>query len=53
LSFVRVINFSGPIEKQQHDAVVALVDKMLQLQKEWAEQEKDDRRHALKQRLDA
>jgi hypothetical protein len=41
-------------EKQQHGALVALVDEMLQLQKDYAEaeREKEDRRHALKRRID-
>ena len=51
---VRTIHFADPAEKQQHDALVALVDEMLQLQKEWAEaeREKEDRRHALKRRIE-
>jgi len=48
------INFDDPAEKQQHDALVALVEEMLQLQKDYAEaeREKEDRRHALKRRMD-
>jgi hypothetical protein len=41
-------------EKHQHDALVALVEEMLQLQKDYAvaEREKQDQRHALKRRMD-
>jgi hypothetical protein len=48
------INFADPTEKQQHDEIVALVDEMLQLQKDYAqaEREKEDRRHPLKRRID-
>jgi hypothetical protein len=51
---IRTINFSDPTEKQQHDEIVALVDEMLQLQKDYAqaEREKEDRRHPLKRRID-
>jgi hypothetical protein len=51
---IRRINFDDPAEKQQHNALVALVDEMLQLQKDYAEaeREKEDRRHALKRRMD-
>jgi len=51
---IRTINFDDPAEKQQHDALVALVEEMLQLQKDYAEaeREKEDRRHALKRRMD-
>jgi type I restriction-modification system DNA methylase subunit len=49
------INFSDPAEKAQHDAIVALVEEMLAVQKDYAEaeREKEDRRHALKRRIEA
>ena len=34
---IRRINFADPAEKKQHDAIVALVQEMLDLQKERAE----------------
>jgi hypothetical protein len=45
---------ADPAEKQQHDEIVALVDEMLQLQKDYAqaEREKEGRRHPLKRRID-
>ena len=48
------INFDDPADKKQHDAIVAHVNEMLELQKEFAEAErhKEDRRHALKTRID-
>jgi len=51
---IRRINSDDPAEKQEHDALVALVDEMLQLQKDYAEaeREKQDQRHALKRRMD-
>ena len=51
---IRRIDFDDPKEKQQHDAIVVLVDEMLQLQKDYAEAEgaKEDRRHALKRRME-
>jgi hypothetical protein len=51
---IRRIAFDDPAEKQQHDALVALADEMLQLQKDYAEaeREKQDQRHALKRRMD-
>ncbi|MBI3914771.1 MAG: N-6 DNA methylase [Chloroflexi bacterium] len=51
---IRRINFSDAAEKKQHDAIVARVNEMLELQKEYAEAErnKEDRRHALKSRIE-
>lgn len=51
---IRRINFDDAAEKQQHDAIVALVEEMLQLQKDYAEAErhKEDRRHALGARIE-
>jgi hypothetical protein len=51
---IRRINFDDPAEKQQHDAIVTLVEEMLQLQKDYAQAEraKEDRRHALKRHID-
>ena len=48
------INFDDAAEKQQHDTIVALVEQMLQLQKEYAEasREKLPRADALKRRID-
>ena len=41
------------LNKKQHDALVKLVEEMLELQKERAEVgELDDRRHALKRRIE-
>jgi hypothetical protein len=37
---VRRINFDDPAEKHQHDSIVALVQEMLELQKEYAEAER-------------
>lgn len=43
-----------PQEKAQHDAIVVLVEEMLQLQRDHleAEREKEDRQHALKRRIE-
>jgi hypothetical protein len=51
---IRRLNLDDPADRQRHDAIVTLVDEMLQLQKDWAkaEQAKEDRRHALKRRMD-
>jgi len=51
---IRRINFADAAEKQQHDGIVALVEEMLQLQKEYAEatREKLPRAEALKRRID-
>ncbi len=51
---IRRINFDDAAEKKQHDAIVALVEEMLQLQKEYAEvtHEKLPRADALKRRID-
>jgi hypothetical protein len=50
---IRRINFDDPADRRRHDAIVALVTEMLQLQKDYAqaEREKEDRRHALKRRI--
>jgi len=50
---IRRINFADPADRQRHDAIVALVTEMLQLQKDYAqaEREKEDRRHVLKRRI--
>ena len=52
--FPRRITLADPAEKQQHDAIVALVEEMLQLQKDQAEAEREmeDRRHALQRRIE-
>ncbi|MBM4424257.1 MAG: hypothetical protein FJ030_12860 [Chloroflexi bacterium] len=51
---IRAINFSDPADKARHDALVKLVEEMLELQKERAEAgELDDRRHALARRIGA
>lgn len=51
---IRRINFPDPTEKVQHDAIVSLVEEMLQLQKDYAEAELnlEDRRHPLKRRIE-
>ena len=51
---IRRINFDDAAEKQQHDAIVARVEQMLQLQKEYAQasREKLPRADALKRRID-
>jgi hypothetical protein len=51
---IRRIDFDISAEKRQHDTIVVLVEEMLQLQKEYADAERnlDDRRHALKRRID-
>jgi hypothetical protein len=51
---IRRINFDDPAEKQQHDKIVALVDEMLQLQKEYAAaaREKLPKADVLKRRID-
>jgi type I restriction-modification system DNA methylase subunit len=51
---IRRINFDDPREKAQHDRIVALVDEMLQLQKEYAEANilREDRRLQLKEQID-
>jgi type I restriction-modification system DNA methylase subunit len=51
---IRRINFDDPAEKAQHDRIVALVEEMLQLQKEHAEASArlEDRRWRLKDRID-
>jgi type I restriction-modification system DNA methylase subunit len=51
---IRRINFDDPTERQQHDSIVGLVEEMLHLQMDFAEaeREKEDRRHALKRRID-
>jgi hypothetical protein len=50
---IRRINFDDQADRQRHDAIVALVTEMLQLQKDYAqaEREKEDRRHPLKRRI--
>ncbi len=51
---IRRINFEDPADKKRHDDIVALVNEMLELHKDYAEAErnKEDRRHALKARID-
>jgi hypothetical protein len=51
---IRRVNFDDAAEKQQHDKIVALVEEMLQLQKEYtdATREKLPRADALKRRID-
>jgi hypothetical protein len=51
---IRRINFADPVEKQAHDELAACVDKMLALQKEYAEADRGlrDSRHDLKRRID-
>ena len=48
------INFKDKADKKRHDAIVKLVEEMLELQKDFAEAERqlDDQRHALKRRID-
>jgi len=50
---IRRINFEDPADRRRHDAIVALVTEMLDLQKDCAqaEREKEDQRHALKRRI--
>jgi uncharacterized small protein (DUF1192 family) len=52
---IRRINFDDPAEKKQHDHIVALVEQMLQVHKEYAEASalREDRRLRLKDRIDA
>ncbi len=51
---IRRINFGDAAEKQQHDEIVALVEEMLRIQKEYAKasREKLPRADALKRRVD-
>jgi hypothetical protein len=51
---IRRINFDDPADKQRHDVMVALVEEMLQLQKDHAEAEREkwDKRDILKRRTD-
>ncbi len=50
---IHPINFKDKRDKKRHDAIVKLVEEMLELQKERAEVgELDDRRHALKRRIE-
>lgn len=51
---IRRIDFNDRADKQRHDAIVAKVEEMLQLQKDYAEAERtlDDRRHTLKRRIE-
>ncbi len=48
------INFDNLADKKRHDAIVARVEEMLQLQKGYAEAERnlEDRRHTLKRRIE-
>jgi hypothetical protein len=50
---IRTINFADAADRQKHDAVVALVEEMLQLRKDHAhaEREKLDTRHTLQARI--
>jgi hypothetical protein len=50
---IRCINFTDTTDKQKHAAIVALVEEMLQLQKNHAhaEREKLDARHTLQMRI--
>jgi hypothetical protein len=53
---IRRINFADPAEKKQHDEIVARVEEMLELQKEYAAAAREkfaDRMDALKRRIDA
>ncbi|MEW5721155.1 MAG: hypothetical protein AB1817_21195 [Chloroflexota bacterium] len=52
---IRRINFADAAEKQQHDAIVAFVEEMLELQKEYAvaAREKLPRAGARKWKIDA
>ncbi|CAG0947139.1 Type IIS restriction enzyme Eco57I [Anaerolineae bacterium] len=52
---IRRINFDDKQEKKQHDAIVALVEEMLELQKDYAEaaREKLPRADSLKRKIDA
>jgi hypothetical protein len=52
---IRRINFADPAEKKQHHDIVALVQEMLELQKEYAEAERGkfrDKADALKRRIE-
>ena len=51
---IRRINFDDPADKKRHDAIVKKVEEMLQLQKDYAEAERnlEDRQHALKRRIE-
>lgn len=51
---IRLINFDDPADKQRHAALVARVEEMLHLQKDYAEAERnlEDRRHTLKRRIE-
>lgn len=50
---IRRIDFADPADQRQHDAIVALVEEMLQLQKDYAATppELDDQRAALQKRI--
>ena len=51
---IRLIDFDDPADKKRHDAIVKKVEEMLHLQNDHAEAERDleDRRHALKRRIE-
>jgi len=52
---IRRINFADPAEKKQHDEIVARVEEMLELQKEYAAAAREkfaDKMDALKRRID-
>lgn len=51
---IREINFENPSERAQHDRIVALVEQMLQLQKDHAEADilREDKRLRLKDRIE-
>jgi hypothetical protein len=51
---IRRIDFGDPADKRRHDSLVKRVEEMLQLQKDYTEAERnlDDRRHALKRRIE-
>jgi hypothetical protein len=53
---IRRINFADPAEKKQHDEIIARVQGMLELQKEYADAAREkfaDKMDALKRRIDA
>jgi hypothetical protein len=53
---IRRINFADKQEKKQHDAIVALVEEMLELQKEYAQSDRKlfaEKAEAVKRKIDA
>lgn len=50
---IRTINFSDPADKSRHDRMVALVEQMLELQKQLATAKTDHEKTALQRQIDA